>query len=109
VFMTSKGDDGSQAAANTPAPVAKDAHATWAHDDPPPVTNATNDELPEMHGGPRLVMSPNCKAQTRAACFRQVQRNVMYVCLFLVKCDVCLLYTEKWDPLYVSSTSVKCT
>jgi hypothetical protein len=28
VFMTSKGDDGSQAAANTPAPVAKDAHAT---------------------------------------------------------------------------------
>jgi hypothetical protein len=53
VFMASKGDDGDKAVANPPALAAKDPQASGVQDNPPPVANATNDDLPLIHGGPR--------------------------------------------------------
>jgi hypothetical protein len=44
VFMTSKGEDGSQAAADLPAPTTKEAQASGVQDDPPPSATATNEE-----------------------------------------------------------------
>jgi hypothetical protein len=53
VFVTNKGDDAGQGAADLPSQATKDAEAAGVQGNPPPAANATTEGLPEIHGGPR--------------------------------------------------------
>jgi hypothetical protein len=53
VFVTNKGDDAGQGAADPPSQATKDAEATGVQRNPPPAANATTEGLPKIHGGPR--------------------------------------------------------
>jgi hypothetical protein len=56
VFITSKGDDGNKKATDPRASASKDPQAARAQDNPPPTTNASNDDQPQIHGGPRPTL-----------------------------------------------------
>jgi hypothetical protein len=53
VFVTNKGDDAGQITGDPPSQVVHDGDAGKEQGNPPPATDPTTEQLPEIHGGPR--------------------------------------------------------
>jgi hypothetical protein len=77
VFVTNKGDDAGQGAADPPSQAAQDIETAREQGNPPPAANTTMEGLPEIQGGPR-PLQPTIPVEHRLEDFVTPVDKIVY-------------------------------